>query len=210
MRTKTLLLTAALAAVGVASSMAQVYSVNVVGYINKSLPQGFYMLANQLDNGTGNKIVDLIPAPPDNTFVYKFKPSNGSFIIIDYLEGWEGDDLNMTLAPGEGVFISSPAAQTVTFVGEVKTGLSSVSIIPGFNVYSSVVPQSAPLDTMGYVANDGDFVYQLKASGGFKVNDYLEGWEGDDNGTAPTPAIGESFYVYNPNASKAWTRNFVP
>src|SRR6478672_7317898 len=47
MRTKTLLLTAALAAVGVSSSMAQVYSVNVVGYVNKSVPKGFYMLANQ-------------------------------------------------------------------------------------------------------------------------------------------------------------------
>jgi len=209
MRTKTLLLTAALVAAGAASSMAQVYSVNVVGYINKALPKGFYMLANQLDNKAGNKIVDLIPTPPDNTFVYKFKPSNGSFIIIDYLEGWEGDDLNMTLNPGEGVFISSPAAQSVTFVGEVVNS-SSIPVIQGFNVYSSVVPQSAPIDTLGYVANDGDFVYQLKATGGFKVNDYLEGWEGDDNGTAPTPAIGESFYIYNPNAAKAWTRTFTP
>jgi len=209
MRTKTLLLTAALIAAGVASSTAQVYSVNLVGYINKQLPAGFYMLANQLDNGAGNKIVDLIPNPPDNTFVYKFKPSNGSFIINDYLEGWEGDDLNMTLAPGEGVFISSPSAQTVTFVGEVKTGTTSLNVIPGFNVYSSVVPQSAPLDQLGYVANDGDFVYQLKASGGFKVNDYLEGWEGDDNGVAPTPAIGESFYIYNPGAQKSWSRTFT-
>ena len=46
MRTKTLLLTAALAAAGVVSSMAQVYSVNSVGYVNLTLPNGFSMIAN--------------------------------------------------------------------------------------------------------------------------------------------------------------------
>jgi hypothetical protein len=48
MRTKTLLLTAALAVAGLSSASAQVYSVNAVGYINLSLPKGFSMICNQL------------------------------------------------------------------------------------------------------------------------------------------------------------------
>jgi hypothetical protein len=211
MRTKTLLLTAALVAAGAASSMAQVYSVNVVGYINKSVPKGFYMLANQLNNNTGNKVVDLIPAPVDNTFVYKFNAANGGYVIIDYLGGWEGDDLNMTLSPGEGVFIASPAAQNLTFVGEVVLQ-STVTIPHGFSIISSVVPQSAPLDTIGFPAIDNDFVYQYNPSnGGYIINDYLGGWEGDGNGVAPTPAIGESFFFYSPaTANRSWTRTFTP
>jgi len=211
MRTKTLLLTAALAAVGVSSSMAQVYSVNVVGYINKAVPSGFYMLANQLNNTTGNKVVDLIPAPLDNTFVYKFNPANGGYVIIDYLGGWEGDDLNMTMAPGEGVFFSSPAPQNLTFVGEVVQQ-SSVTLPPGFSIISSVVPQSQPIDTLAFPAQDNDFVYQYNPSnGGYIINDYLGGWEGDGNGVAPTPAIGESFFFFSPAvANRTWTRSFTP
>src|SRR5882724_2120301 len=42
MRTKTLLLIAAVAVAGVVASNAQVYSVNAVGYVNKSIPaKGF-------------------------------------------------------------------------------------------------------------------------------------------------------------------------
>src|ERR1035441_2625923 len=53
MRTKTLLIAAAALAVGVASSMAQTYSQNVVGYYNVTVAAGqYYILANQLINGS--------------------------------------------------------------------------------------------------------------------------------------------------------------
>jgi len=212
MRTKTLLLTAALVAAGVASSMAQVYSVNLVGYINKQLPAGFYMVANQLNNGTGNKAVDLIANPPNNTFLYKF---NGTgYDSIDFVDGaWEGDFVDtMTLAPGEGAFISSPQAHTVTFVGEVVLS-SDVTIPAGFSIRSSVIPQSAGLDVLGYPASENDFVYQFNpATGAYTSNDYVDGaWEGDGGGVAPTPAIGEAFFISHPPATgtKHWTRTFT-
>ena len=46
MRTKTLILTAFVGALGIAGASAQVYSVNAVGYVNKSLPKGFSIVAN--------------------------------------------------------------------------------------------------------------------------------------------------------------------
>jgi len=49
MRTKTAVLTAAALAAGALSSMAQnVYSLNVVGYINLSMASGYSLVANQL------------------------------------------------------------------------------------------------------------------------------------------------------------------
>ena len=56
MRTKTILTAAALLAAGALTSMAQsnVFSLNVVGYYNLSLTNGFQLVANQLDlDGTG-------------------------------------------------------------------------------------------------------------------------------------------------------------
>ncbi len=61
MRIKALLCAAALAA-GAVSSMAQsnVYSLNIVGYVNVPLVTGFNLIANPLDNGT-NDLASLFP-----------------------------------------------------------------------------------------------------------------------------------------------------
>src|SRR5687767_2502685 len=119
MRTKTLLLTAALCAAGAATSMAQVYSVNMVGYINQPIPAGFSMVANQLNASPDNKVTTLLPAPPNNTAVYKFNKASGGYDTLQFLGAWEGDDLDMTLNPGEGAFVFAPSAFSTTFVGEV-------------------------------------------------------------------------------------------
>src|SRR5688500_9409874 len=108
MRTKTLLLTAALTAAGVATSMAQVYSVNMVGYINHTIPSGFSMLANQLNNSPDNKVVTLFPAPPEGTQVYKFDAQSDTFQFMQFADGmWEGDEgfADVAVGPGEGIWI---------------------------------------------------------------------------------------------------------
>jgi len=205
MRTKTLLLTAALAAAGVASSMAQVYSVNLVGYINKQIPAGFVMIANQLDNGNGNKVVDLLPNPPEGTFVYKF---NGTgYDIASFVDGAYEGVTTMTLAPGEGVFVKSPSAHSATFVGEVKL-TSDVTIPNGFSISSSVIPQSGTLDSLLFPAAEGDFVYFYdNAANAYRIASFVDGaWEGP--AAPPTPAVGESFFVKHSGAATHWTRTF--
>lgn len=214
MRTKTLLLTAALCAAGAATSMAQVYSVNMVGYINKSIPAGFSMIANQLNNSPDNKVTTLFPAPPNNTAVFRFVPAAQGYESITFLGGaWEGDNLDMTLAPGEGVWINPPTAFSTTFVGEVALS-STINLIPGFQIVSSALPQSLPLTGnppagLGFPVANGDEVYRYDpAAFGYKSDSYLGGaWEGDSEGAAPTPAIGESFWVRTTTA-KAWSRTF--
>jgi hypothetical protein len=206
MRTKTLLLTAALTAAGIASSMAQVYSVNLVGYINKQIPAGFVMIANQLDNGTGNKVVDVLPNPPEGTFVYKF---NGvSYDIASFVDGAYEGVTTITMAPGEGVFVKSPTAHTATFVGEVKLS-SSVAIPNGFSITSSVIPQTGTLDSLLFPATEGDFVYFYdNVSNGYKIAAFVDGsWEGP--AAPPTPTMGESFFVKHAGATANWTRTFT-
>src|SRR5437016_2865233 len=97
MRTKTLLLTAAVVAAGVASSMAQsnVYSLNIVGYVNIPVVKNkVYMLNNAFDTGISNNAIanvllepyfggtNGVPDPAldgnwDGTLLYTFKPGVG-------------------------------------------------------------------------------------------------------------------------------------
>jgi hypothetical protein len=217
MRTKTLLLTAALCAAGAATSMAQVYSVNMVGYINQSIPAGFSMIANQLNASPDNKVTTLLPAPPNGTSVFKFNKASGGFDQLDYFGGWEGDNLDLTLGPGEGAFIRAPSAFTTTFVGEVALS-STIQLEQGFQIISSALPQSLPLTAptagaanLEFPVVNGDEVFQYDpVGGGFRVNSYFGGWEGDNEGVPPTPAIGESFFFRRAAASGPnWSRTFA-
>jgi hypothetical protein len=231
MRTKTLLLTAALTAAGVATSMAQVYSVNMVGYINCSIPVGFTMLANQLNASPNNLVTSVLPAPPDGTAIYKFNRASQGYDSMNYIDGLGWDDGGtgvldtMTLGPGEGCFLGVNTAFTATFVGEVALA-TSIQILSGFQIISSALPQSLQLDGaandgnaaapvgLGFPIADGDTVYQYNpASGGYNFSEYIAGlgWN-TDTGLPPAPGICEAFWFGGAAASgdsRTWSRNYV-
>ena len=118
----------------------------------------------------------------------------------------------MSLAPGEGVFVNNTgAASTVTFVGEVKTGSSTVNLAADkYSIVSSVVPQQLKLDTAsGFPAAEGDSVSRYTGAS-FLTDSVADGaWEGDSGGQAPTVQVGEAFFVKNVGAAAAWTRTFT-
>lgn len=207
---RTTLLLPAIAAMTVSAFAAT--SSNIVGYVKLNLRPKFNLIANQLDNGAGNKVVDLFKAPlPEGFAVSKYTGS--SFLTISIADGsWEGDDLNMSLAPGEGVFVNNTgAASTVTFVGEVKTGASTVNLAADrYSIVSSVVPQQLKLDTAsGFPAAEGDLVSRYTGTS-FLTDGIADGaWEGDSGGEAPTVQVGEAFFVKNVGAAAAWTRTFT-
>lgn len=207
---RTTLLLPALAALALSASAAT--SSNIVGYVKVNLTSGFNLVANQLDNGAGNKVVDLFKLPlPENFSVFKFNGS--SFVSLTVVDGaWEGDDQNLTAAPGEGVFVRNPGgASSVTFVGEVKTGSSTVNIPGGnkFSIVSSVIPQQVSLADAGFPASEGDTVFRFNGTA-YQSDSFVDNaWEGDSGGSAPTVKVGEAFFVRNAGADSAWTRNFV-
>src|SRR3982751_6594621 len=85
MRTIALLLAAAFAAAGVATSMAQVYSVNAVGYVNVNIDPGFSMVSNPL-NAADNSIQALFKnfqgTIPGGLKIFPLDPATGQFITI--------------------------------------------------------------------------------------------------------------------------------
>jgi hypothetical protein len=208
MRTKTLLLlTAALSAVGLSTSMAQqVFSVNAVGFVNVDVPKGLSMIANPLKAPT-NTIAALFSSAADGTTIYKYDGTQFSINTFDLGEWGNPTD---TLVPGEGAFIRNTSAATfqVTFVGEVSQGSLSHSIAgPNkLSIQSSEVPQSGKVATdLGFPASDGDTIYQYDNAAGAYVIHTLD--LGEWSNGEPVPKVGEAFFVRKVD-NKAWTRTF--
>jgi len=212
MRTKTLLLTAALAAAGAASAMAQnVYSVNAVGYANVPLKAGFNMIGNPFVVADST-LEALIPTAPDQTAVYPFDNGTYSGPFTYY-----GPPDNVwfpaggVITFGHGSFINTPAAFTITFVGEVKQGNPiSNPFQSGFNMMSSKVPQRADIAALGLAAPpDQTAVYTYDASTGYSGPWTYYGPPDNDwfPSDIPTLEIGQAIWV---NAATAgdWSRTF--
>ncbi|MBI2927289.1 MAG: hypothetical protein HYY24_16465 [Verrucomicrobia bacterium] len=202
---------AAIAAAGVATSMAQVYSVNAVGYVSLSLKKGFNMITNPLNNGS-NKLTEILPDGPVGAEIYTF--TNGKFDadIPTFIEGlgWFPD--TATLKPGQGAFIRLTADAAPIFVGEVPQGDVSMPLNAGFNLIASVVPIEAALDSTGnagmnFPGQAGDEYYGFENGVGYKseIPTIIEGlgWFP----SAPTPKVGEAFFLRTGTA-RTWTRSF--
>jgi hypothetical protein len=212
MITKTLLLTAALCAAGIATSSAQtpVYSVNAVGYVNTSLVKGYNLISNPLDNKAtgGNVIKNLFAGSAAGTQIFKFNSATSKYDLaaVDDFDGSiTGTAADLTLVPGEGVFVLAPAVATITFVGEVPAGSLSNPIPKGFSIRSSQVPQAGAVSALGYVPEEGDQIFiwdeptQKYVTHGFEFGE----WAGGE----PSVQVGEAFFLNSPTA-KSWNRTF--
>jgi len=168
MRTKTLLFAAALAAGVATSAVAQsnVYSLNVVGYYNVVAPANTkIMLGNQLHT-TNDTLVGVIPNPPPASQFFKYNGGFSGYTFDDIDLAWTG---NTSLAPGEGGFFISPAATTLTFVGEVMQGSLTNTLPLGTKVIrTSIVPQAGAVTRdLGLPGEADDQLFQWNnVSGG--------------------------------------------
>jgi len=208
MRTKTLLLAAVLSAAGVASSLAQVYSVNAVGYVNVALTAGLNLICNPLKVTAGNDLNHVLPlADADaGTTVFTYDTAFHNSAFLGSTLGWTP---NLTVAPGQGFFISIATPKTVTFVGEVPQGPdSNISIRNGLSLISSPVPQSLVLSAMAFPADQGDTVYFYRGTPkAYASASFLGGTIGWLPAANATPAVGEGFWASKATAA-TWTRNF--
>lgn len=215
MRTKTLLLAAVLSAAGAATSLAQVYSVNAVGYINVSLGVGYTMIANQLNASPSNSLETIFgSALGAGDTVFKFNGvgfdsavSAGGGVFL------YSTPSPFTLSPGEGAFVQTDTAKTVTFVGEVPQGPLNVVMVAGYNLVSSIVPQSVGLGSIGFPIAASDTVFFYNGTGFdsyISLDTTATNWlpSSPTLPAQPTPAVGQSFFVQR-TAGATWTRNFV-
>jgi hypothetical protein len=223
MRTKTALLTAAALAAGLAGASAQVYSQNIVGYVNVTFTNGFTMFGNPLhtdSTGTNDTVQQIFGTNmPNGSTIYAF--SGGAFAnpAAGYTTkgGWTGgtNAANAALSAGRGVFIKVPSTATLTFVGNVVAGgTNTVPYNNGFNIVSSPTPQAGLLQTnLGFVPFNGDTIYQFNSSSQAYPNPssgYTTkgGWAGAGQ---PNLQVGEAFWLKSASVSGGtWVQVFNP
>ncbi len=236
MRTKALLCLAALAA-GVATSVAQsnVYSLNIVGYVNVNMPLGNQVYANPLSAGVSNGANEVFSFIPDGTFVNKWTGAGFHTYYYDTTIGasannWYLGDASTpgpipTMHPGEGFFMNPGLAFTATFVGNVVPApgtTNSLAIPLGNQLLGS------PLPVGGYVTNSGPGAFNLPLSDGTFVNRWTgagyqtyyydttigasaNNWYlGDASTPGPVPqfSVAQGFFM-NPGLASVWLQTIT-
>lgn len=226
MRTKTLLLAAALSVAGIAAhAQSNVYSVNVVGYYNVAVSSTgpaatslsrYKMVANQLKttDSTLNGVLGTNVQP--GTLFYPFDPSIPGYAsaseMIDAETGW---DPNYSLPVGKGGFIRNLHTSdiTLTFVGEVSQGSVTNTVWPsGYSIMGSAIPQGGLVKTdLKFPGNEngGDFIVKWLPGVGYdSAKEYIGGDEWDP--VEPSVTVGEAFFVRRLGAGGTnWVRNFT-
>jgi hypothetical protein len=149
MRTKSVFLTAAALAAGLLSSQAQsnVYSVNVVGYVNKPFTAlAFELVGNPLDDGTNS--LNSALATLANKSQAQFW--NGAS-FDNYTKGGGVWPAAPSIAPGVGLFVKSQTTLTNTFVGSVAcpVGGSVTTALPAgvFVLVANKIPYAGDLNS---------------------------------------------------------------
>jgi hypothetical protein len=196
---KTLLIAAAALAAGVISSQAQVYSQNIVGYVNVSLQPGFTFLSNPLDSQSGGVVNNAATNVISNPFNSGTQsgPLDGSQLLLwngvgyntYYFDSNPGDtttgftDSNgnplptPTLSSGVGFYINNVSTGTnqVTIVGAVRgttgTAISTTNVIPNqaFTFVGSGLPIGGDIETNLMLSNPFNATTQSGPLDGSKV-----------------------------------------
>jgi len=167
MRTKALLIAAAALAAGVITSQAQVYSQNIVGYVNSVAGGNYSSFALSLDLSAGNQLTNIFPnvynagagqGPLDGDQVYLW---NGAGFTIYTLDS--------TLATGLG------DSGDVDGIAKTAPPVNPGQMIFFFNAYSSAITNTivgtvhvdgaaAGTETVGTTTNIIGGNYQFVAS----------------------------------------------
>ena len=208
MKTKTLLIAAAALAAGVMSSQAQVYSQNIVGYINVPLNAGYTLVANQLDldgTGTNNGLYTVLGTNlPPNTSVLAWNGSGYDSTKLTAAGKWLANNQTFTNAmnPGAGFFVNSPTATNITLVGSVIMGTNSYPIVAGYQIVSASAPIAGGISsTNGYAPSKNDQVLSWTGTGYTSQK-----WSGTTwLGGQPNLAVGEAVFI-NASSNNVWTQ----
>jgi len=193
-------------------AQSNVYSLNVVGYVNTpflgaSGAAKLNVVANPL-NGTNNTINGVLNNA-NIPFGANFFSWNGTgFTASTWLsDHWDPD---ASFPPGVGAFILTDGNWTNTFVGEVLQGSLTNTFSTGYSMKASQVPQAADLDTLGLGAalGFGDNVLKWNfTTQAYDTYTFL-GSVGNWDPSVPSVGVGEGFFISS-TAGGNWTRNFT-
>lgn len=196
-------------------AQSNVYSLNIVGYINVGVTNGqLALLSNPLKPSNGNysvtNTIKLQDPGSDGTTLFQWNAGSSSWDAIGYIDGFGWD--NTTAQPlGKGFFIQPVLTQTITLVGEVQTGTSTNTISGVLSLLGNKVPVAGP-EPGGLVGHDGDTIFTWNAVGNSWIaNGYIDtfGWDSAST-NGPALKVAEGFFYQNTGGSLDWIKTLNP
>ena len=145
-------------------AQSNVYSLNVVGYINLTIPAGYSLVTAQLqgaDNSFSSVLGTNLAGGGQFTAV-KWNPATQSldgqapsfYTVADGapVAGWydvsQTVQTTKTLSLGEAFFIlNAGTSATLTLVGQVSQATNTITLVPGYSFVGSPVPVVSDLST---------------------------------------------------------------
>lgn len=195
-------------------AQSNVYSLNVVGYVNKVLTGGnkYTALANPL-NTTNNTLGSLLSSLQSGNIVLKWNAGLAdydSYLKTGFGAFWSpASGATTSFNPGEGILIFNDQGNfTNTFVGEVLQGNLTNSFPPGYKLVGNMVPDSGPVNTLGLVPTTGSLL--LKWNQGLQDFDIFlkTGFAPFWSPSVPSIDVAEGFFI-NADTAFNWVRNFT-
>jgi len=212
--------------------MAQnVYSLNVVGYVNVTCPPAqFTAIANPLDatmGGTvanGNQLSNILteataPTLAASSTIATFNPALNNYdanIVYSGKSKTWGSSIDMPPGKAALFYNNGAAATVITFAGQVVQGSYAVATLPAaqFSLVGSPVPIGGDVTNattaVGLVPSASDTIATFN-SGANNWNNSVS-WSAKSktwSGAMPV-AAGEGFLYYNNGAAaNAWVSNFT-
>jgi len=200
-------------------AQSNVYSLNIVGYVNKTIPSGYSLIANPLKAGVTNGANEIMPLV-DGSIYLTWNGTSYDYASYDSgLGGWIDVNFNPSvppsLPPGKGFFFFNPiAAYTNTWVGEVVPApgvTNSLSLPSGYSLVGSVLPASATQITAAPIRLpqiDGMVILGWTGTA-YSYASYdsgLGGWIDVNFNPAAEPGytVGNGFFYFNPVAATPW------
>lgn len=231
MRTKTVLLSTLLGALGSVAVHAQtnVYSLNTVGYINVTANPGFNIITCPLVASPDNTVGTLLNNSGhiyNGDTVYFFDATTGTYSSdtasarASNPDGWGNGGTNV-LAPGVACWFLNSASSNVviTFVGTVPSGPVTNALLTGFNLVGSIVPASGDIVSNSITGltnyNVGDDVYTFN-SGPQTFTEFTSSHRGTSGysnnwsslGDPTTTNVYQGFFYLNSGATVNWVENY--
>jgi len=215
-----MLLSALLGTLGSVSLMAQttnVYSLNVVGYVNVTIQPGYNIISCPLVCSPDNTINTLFPYSSTANYskwtIYIFENGVGySANVGGGKSSWTGG--TNTINPGQAAFVFNPGTTAVTniFVGTVPTGSLTNTLVPGYNLVGSILPVSGDLvtNTLSTLTTGAskDTVYIFNSATQLFASPDTAQKNGSWS-TDPNLGIAEGMFYYNAQATaEQWVENF--
>ena len=189
-----------------------VVSVNIVGYVNLSLPPGLSLIANPLYY-TNNTVAFWWPDAPDGAQVLKYLPETGDYEVstFDSISGtWSNPEFEIGI--GQGFFFRNTSSETIlqTFIGEVLQGTLVNPLPAGLSMKGSLVPQAGSINTVHNIPGRDGEVIKFWVNDGQGGGDYiLSVFSGADNSWVPdlNLGVGQGFWIEKQQAQD-WVRVF--